>query len=56
MVKHNKIIFKCANCGKEKEQTVSNYNRRKNHFCSQLCSWDYHTALRIKKKKVIVEW
>ncbi len=36
--KNKHITFNCENCGKQKEQLLSHYNKCKNHFCSQDCA------------------
>ena len=35
--KGHTVTFKCSQCGKEKETTLSAYNRSKYHFCNQSC-------------------
>lgn len=32
------ITFNCERCGKETEQLISRYNKRKRHFCSKKCT------------------
>lgn len=35
------ITFNCDNCGEEKEQLISRFNKSKNHFCSQKCKNEF---------------
>ena len=60
MVKHNRIKFNCDYCGKEAEQTVSNYNRYNIHFCNNFCRnsfkhWDKNRTenIDVSKKQVL---
>jgi hypothetical protein len=34
-------LFNCDNCGKQKEELISHYNKKKNHFCNQNCFIEY---------------
>jgi len=45
------ITFKCDNCYKDVEKSISLYNRTKKHFCSRKCSYDYNTD-ETKKNKI----
>lgn len=50
------ITFKCETCGKEKEELISHYNKKKHHFCSYECHRLFrkaHKKGRTPKKKSI---
>jgi len=38
------ITFNCDNCGKEKEELISKYNKKKSHFCSVKCMGEFKTG------------
>lgn len=45
------ITFNCEQCGEEKEQLKSRYNKAEHHFCSLKCSHEYNKGKKRKSSK-----
>ena len=48
----NSVKYNCDYCGKECYQTVGNYNRFKNHFCSKTCGLNFRWENYRKKNNI----
>lgn len=44
------VTYNCEYCGKEKEELISHYEKKKHHFCSVNCSSQSRVGIKWKKR------